>query len=225
MDSHEWICFVLRVSMNNSQLEFSWATHFLTHQPKIVTNTITPTWITSIQSNTIATSILSINFGWTSPKQRFGNIHISDLPEFTEADLSDNELWLFHQTFQALQVTTPTDIVDASGKYIHMSFFQCTAAIPSPYRWPIRKTTITRQHKEVWQSVLCRISSHMKSMCLPLGICLVAPNMTLPFHHTECGLIHIQSSELWHLYLPVQKISQRWKRNHSEVYHSEFEVV
>ena len=167
--------------MNNSQLEFSWATHFLTHQPKIVTNTITPTWITSIQSNTIATSILSINFGWTSPKQRFGNIHISDLPEFTEADLSDHELRLFHQTFQALQVTTLAGIVDASRKYTRVPSFQCTAATSSQYRWPIRNTTIMRHHKEVWQSVLCRITSHTRILRLPLGKRLVAPNKMLRF--------------------------------------------
>ena len=135
--------------MNSSQLEFGRPTHFPAHKHKIVTNTITPTWITSIQSNAVATSILSINGGWTPPKKRDGDIHIGDLPEFTEADLSAHELRLFHQTFQALQVTTLTGIVDASGKYIRMSSFQCTFATLSPYSWPIRKTTITREHKAV----------------------------------------------------------------------------
>ena len=59
-------------------------------------NTITPTWIPSIQSNTIATSLLSINGGWTPPKQTEDYIHINDLSEFTEGDLSDHELSIFH---------------------------------------------------------------------------------------------------------------------------------
>ena len=63
MDSQEWIGFVLRASMNTSQLEFGWVTHFLAHQHTIITDAITPTWITSIQSNAVATSILSINEG------------------------------------------------------------------------------------------------------------------------------------------------------------------
>ena len=155
--------------MNSSHLEFGRATHFLAHQHKIVTNIITPTWITSIQNNAIATSILSINRGWTPPKQRDGDIHFGNLPEFTEVDLSAPKLRLFHQTFQALQITMLVDIVDASGENICMSSSHCTAATTSPYRWPICKTTITREHKRVWQSVLCRIVSHTRILYLPLG--------------------------------------------------------
>ena len=149
MDSQEGIGFVFRASMNTLQLEFGWANHFLAHQHKIVTKTITPTSTTSIQSNAVATSILSINGGWTPPKQRDANIHIGNLSVFTEADLSAHELCLFHQTFQALQVTTLADIVEPSGKYIRMSSFQCTAAVSSPYSWPIRKTMIMMEHKGV----------------------------------------------------------------------------
>ena len=133
--------------MNTSQLEFGRAMHFLEHQHKIITNTITPTWITSIQSNAVAKSWLSINGGWTPPKQREGDIHIGNLPEFTEADLSDHDLRLFHQSFQDLQVTTLADIVDASGENIRVSSFNCIATTSSPYSWPVRKTAITREHR------------------------------------------------------------------------------
>ena len=102
--------------MNTSQLEFGRAKHFLEYQHKIITNTITPTWITSIQSNAVAKSLLSIHGGWTPPKQREGDIHIGDLSEYTEMELSTHDLRLFHQTFQALQVTTLADIVDACQK-------------------------------------------------------------------------------------------------------------
>ena len=162
MDPHEWINFVLQTSMNTSQLEFGQATHFLAHQHKIVLNAITSTWNSSIQSNAIATSLLSINRGWVSPKQIDGDIHISDLPDFTEAVLSESDLLLFHQTFQALQLKPLAAIVDASGKCIRMSSFQCTATTSSPYHWPIRKYKITRNHKAVWQLVLHPIASNTR---------------------------------------------------------------
>ena len=54
VDSQEWIGFILQASMNTSLLEFSWAMHFLERQHKIITYTIAPTWITSIQSNAVA---------------------------------------------------------------------------------------------------------------------------------------------------------------------------
>ena len=135
-----------------------------------------------------------------------------------EDDLSDHELHLFHQTLQALQVTTLVDI-------IRVSSFNCKAATLSPYSWPLRKTTITREHKDVWQPVLCRIASHTRILYSPLGQWLVAPNKMLPFHKSDRGLIHIQSPEVWHLHLQVTQTSQRRTRNHSEAYQSEFEVV
>ena len=54
---------------------------------------------------------------------------------------------------------------------------------------------------------------------------MVAPNKMLPFHKTDSELVHIQSIEVWYLHLQVNQTSQRLTRNHSEVYHSEFDVV
>ena len=47
----------------------------------------------------------------------------------------------------------------------------------------------------------------------------------IAFQKTDRGLIHIKSPEVWHLHLQVTQSSQRRTRNHSAVYHSEFEVV
>ena len=176
VDYQEWLGFVIRSSMNTSQLEFGQEKHFLQHQQSNIPNTITPTWITSIQSNAVATLLVSINGGWIPPKQREGDIHIGNLPELNEATLSNHELCIFHQTFQALQVTTLADIVDASGKHIPTSPFNCTATTSSPYSWPSRKTTITREHKEVWQGLLRRIASLTRSLHSTLGQWLVPPN-------------------------------------------------
>ena len=195
------------------------------HQQKIIPNTITPTWITTSQSNAVATPMLSINGGWTPPKQRDGDIHIRDLPAFTQANLSAHKQCLFHQTFQALQVTTLADIADASGENICVSSFNYTAATYSPYSSPIRRTTITRAHKGVWQAVLCWLTSQTRILHSPLGQWLMAPNKMLPYYKIDRGIIHIQSPEVWHLHLQVNQSSQRLARNHIEVYHSEFEVV
>mgnify|MGYP000659559494 FL=1 len=191
----------------------------------MIKNTITPTWITSIQSNAVAESLLAIHGGWTPPKQRERDIHIGDLPEYTEVDLSDHQLRLFHQTFQALQITTLADIVDASGKTIRLSSFNCTTATPSPYKWPTRKTTITREHKEVWQAVLNRLVSNSRTLYSQLGQWLVAPNKMLPYQKSNRGLIHIQSTGEWHLHLQVTHRSQRLTRHNDMEYQSEFEVV
>ena len=173
--------------------------HFLAHQHLIVMNTITPTWITSIHSYAIATSLLSINSWWVPPKQRVGNIHIGSLPDYTNAQLQS-----IHQTFSALQVITCADIVDASRKLIYIPSFQCAEATSSPYHWPICKHKISRKNMEVWQSVLSWLISNARFLAHLLGQWLVAPSTMLLFHCTARGLVHIQSTEVWHLHLPAQ---------------------
>ena len=150
---------------------------------------------------------------------------LTTLMTFQISQTCASDLQLFHQTFQAFQVTMLADIVYASRKYIHMSSFQCIGITLSLYRWPICKYNITSNHTEIWQLVLHWIAYITRLLHLPLEQWLVDLNMTLPFHHTDRGLIHIQSPELWNLHLPAQQLSQHHTITNNEVYKHEFEVV
>ena len=85
---------------------------------------------------------------------RAGGMTLTTLMTFQISQTCASDLQLFHQTFQAFQVTMLADIVYASRKYIHMSSFQCIGITLSLYRWPICKYNITSNHTEIWQLVL-----------------------------------------------------------------------
>ena len=64
--------------------------------------------------------------GWIPPLKQEGDIYIGDLPTEFGIDLSISELQKYHQVFQVLHISTLSDIVDASGRLLHVLAWPCT---------------------------------------------------------------------------------------------------
>ena len=83
------------------------------------------TWITMIQKNYQQHKIWLLD-GWVPSLKQEGDIHIGDLPSEFNIELDITELQQYHHVFQHLQISTLSDIVDASGRILRESAWSCT---------------------------------------------------------------------------------------------------